>query len=298
MGDREMKDNNPVYTPEAMELEINESIRRVIEKKEFILGEEVGKFEGEVAGFLGVKHAIGLNSGTDAFRIALSVLGIQKGDEVIVPTFCFISDAAAVVLEGGTPVFVDIEPETCNIDVSRVEEKITYRTRAVIPAHMYGFPVDMDALLEVAGKHGVCVIEDACQAFGASIDGRKAGSLGDFAGFSFYPTKPIGCYGDAGLITTDDDAFAERIKMVRNHGSRKKYYHEFLGFSSRMDTIQAAILRVTLKYFDARLARLAELHTLYSEHLSGIGDLSLPVQKPNIRRGYSHYTIRTGKRGN
>lgn len=279
--------------------EVLESIKRVIGCQDYILGEDVTKFEEEVAAYLRVRHAVALNSGTDAFRIALSVMGIGKGDEVILPAFCFISDAACVALEGGTPVFVDIEPETCNLDLSQIEEKITERTRGIIPAHMYGMPIDMDPLMRIVSKHNLVLIEDACQAFGAMYKGKKLGSFGHFSGYSFYPTKPLACYGDAGLITTNDDGYAEKIRMIRNHGSRKKYYHEFLGFSSRMDTIQAAILRVHMRYFESRLEQLARLHVLYDLGLAGLdpSELRRPIEcESSNRRGYSHYTIRTSKR--
>jgi len=285
-----------VFDRQAMKEEIAAAVQRVIDREDFILGEDVARFEAEAAEYLGVKHAVGLNSGTDAFRISLAAIGIKPGDEVILPPFCFISDAAAVVLEGGTPVFADIDPGTCNLDVRRIEEKITPRTRAIIPAHMYGVPVDMDPLLALVRDRNLVLIEDACQAFGATYRGKKAGSFGDFAGFSFYPTKPIGCYGDAGLVVTSRDEYAERIRMVRNHGSRKRYYHEFIGFSSRLDTIQAAVLRVELKYFEQRLVRLESLKRLYDEQLAGITAITLPPRQAHIRTGCTHYTIRASRR--
>jgi dTDP-4-amino-4,6-dideoxygalactose transaminase len=291
-----MNVSDTVFDRQTMKREIDAAIRRVIDREDFILGEDVSCFEAEAADYLGVKHAVGLNSGTDAFRIALAAIGIKPGDEVILPPFCFISDAAAVALEGGTPVFADIDPETCNLDARRVAEKITARTRAVIPAHMYGVPVDLDPLMKLVRDRNLILIEDACQAFGAVYRGKKAGSFGDFAGFSFYPTKPIGCYGDAGLVVTSSDEYAQRIKMVRNHGSRRRYYHDFIGFSSRLDTIQAAVLRVELKYFEQRLARLESLRSLYDRELAGIDAIVLPVRQAHIREGYTHYTIRTSRR--
>jgi dTDP-4-amino-4,6-dideoxygalactose transaminase len=291
-----MNVTDTLFDRQTVKREIAAAIQQVIDREDFILGEEVSRFEDEAAAYLGVKHAVGLNSGTDAFRIALAAIGVKPGDEVILPPFCFISDAAAVALEGGTPVFADIDPVTCNLDVRRVEEKITPRTRAVIPAHMYGVPVDLDPLLELVRAHGIVLIEDACQAFGATYRGQKAGSFGDFAGFSFYPTKPIGCYGDAGLVVTGSDEYAERIKMVRNHGSRKRYYHDFIGFSSRLDTIQAAVLRVELKYFEQRLERLEVLKALYDRELAAVDGIALPVRRAHIREGYTHYTIRTSRR--
>jgi dTDP-4-amino-4,6-dideoxygalactose transaminase len=276
--------------------EMQDALNSAIERKDFVLGEDVQAFETEVASYLGVKHAIGLNSGTDAFRAALVVIGLQEGDEVITTPFCFASDAAAVVVEGGKPVFADIDPRTCNIDIDRVAEKISEKTKAIIPAHMYGVPVDMDPLLDLAKKHGIFIIEDVCQAFGATYKGKKAGSFGEFAGYSFYPTKPLGSYGDAGLITTDRDDFSEKIKMVRNHGSKKKYFHEFIGFSSRLDTIQAAVLRVRLKYVDRILDGLSQIQDAYDQGLKGVEDIILPSRLPEVTEGFSHYTIRTARR--
>jgi dTDP-4-amino-4,6-dideoxygalactose transaminase len=276
--------------------EMQEALNRVIERKDFVLGEDVRAFETEVAAYLGVKHAIGLNSGSDAFRIALVTIGLQEHDEVITTPFCFASDAAAVVIEGAKPVFADIDPRTCNIDVDRVEERMSEKTKAIIPAHIYGVPVDMDPLIELARKQNIYVIEDACQAFGATYKGKKAGSFGEFAGYSFYPTKPLGSYGDAGLITTDSDDFADKINMIRNHGSRNKYFHEFIGFSSRLDTIQAAVLRVRLKYVDLILESLSKIRDAYDDGLHGLEDITLPPKLPDVTEGFTHYTIRTTRR--
>ena len=276
--------------------EMREALDRAIKREDFVLGEDVQSFETEVADYLGVKHAIGLNSGTDAFRAALIAIDLQEGDEVITTPFCFASDAAAVVMEGGKPVFADIDPRTCNIDIDRVAEKISEKTKAIIPAHMYGVPVDMDPLMALARDHGIYIIEDVCQAFGATYKGKKVGSFGEFAGYSFYPTKPLGSYGDAGLITTDSDAFSEKIKMIRNHGSRKKYYHEFIGFSSRLDTIQAAILRVRLKYVNHILDSLSQMQVAYDQGLKGIGGIILPPRSTEVTEGFSLYTIRTNRR--
>jgi dTDP-4-amino-4,6-dideoxygalactose transaminase len=276
--------------------EMQEALKRVIESKDFVLGEDVRAFEAEVAAYLGVKHAIGLNSGTDAFRIALATIDLQEGDEVITTPFCFASDAAAVVIEGGKPVFADIDPRTCNIEIDRVAEKISEKTKAIIPAHMYGVPVDLDPLLELANEHGIYLIEDVCQAFGATYKGKKAGSFGEFAGYSFYPTKPLGSYGDAGLITTDSDDFADKIRMIRNHGSRNKYFHEFIGFSSRLDTIQAAVLRVRLKHVDNILGSLSKIRESYDERLQGVEGITLPPVLPEVTVGFSHYTIKTTRR--
>jgi len=276
--------------------EMKEALNKAIEREDFVLGEDVLAFESEVAAYLGVKHAIGLNSGSDAFRLALIAIGLQEGDEVITTPFCFASDAAAVVMEGGKPVFADIEPSTTNIDINCIKEKISEKTKAVIPAHIYGLPMEMDPLMQLARNHDIYIIEDACQAFGATYKGKKAGSFGEFAGYSFYPTKPIGSYGDAGLITTDSDDFADKIDMMRNHGSRKKYYHEHIGFSSRLDTIQAAVLRVRLKYIDLILESLSKIHSAYNDGLHGLEEITPPPEITGVTRGYTHYTIRLKKR--
>jgi dTDP-4-amino-4,6-dideoxygalactose transaminase len=275
---------------------MRQALNRAIERKDFVLGEDVKAFETEVAAYLGVKHAIGINSGSDAFRIALVAIGLREGEEVITTPFCFASDAAAVVIEKGKPVFADIDPRTCNINVDRISEKISEKTKAIIPAHMYGVPVDMDPLLKLAKEHGIYVIEDVCQAFGATYKGKKAGSFGEFAGYSFYPTKPLGSYGDAGLITTNSDDFADKINMIRNHGSRKKYFHEFIGFSSRLDNIQAAVLRVRLRYVDLILGGLSKIREAYEEGLQGVEGIALPPKLRDVTEGFTHYTIRTTRR--
>jgi dTDP-4-amino-4,6-dideoxygalactose transaminase len=281
---------------DSISREMREALDRTIERKDFILGEDVRSFESEVAAYLGVSHAIGLNSGSDAFRLALIAIDLQAEDEVITTPFCFASDAAAVVIEGGKPVFVDIDPSTCNIDVTLIEQSITSRTRAIIPAHMYGVPVDMQPLMELAWKYDLHVIEDACQAFGATYREKKVGSFGTFAGFSFYPAKPLGCYGDAGLITTESDDFALKANMIRNHGSRTRYFHERIGFSSRLDTIQASILRVRLKYFDRILESLSSISEMYDHRLKDIEGVSLPPRMPDVTEGFTHYTIQTKQR--
>ncbi len=279
-----------------LSFEMREALNKAVDRKDFVLGEDVSAFESEAADYLGVNHAIGLNSGTDAFRIALVVIGVKEGDEVITTPFCFASDAAAVVSEGGTPVFADIERDTANIDINCIKGKITSKTKAILPAHMYGVPVDMDPLMELAKEHQLTVIEDACQAFGATYKGKRAGSFGEFAGYSFYPSKPIGSYGDAGLISTNSDDFAEKINMIRNHGCKKRYYHERIGFSSRLDTIQAAVLKIRLKYIDQILESLSEIHDAYGYGLRDLEGLTLPQELPNITRGFTHYVIRSKKR--
>ena len=236
--------------------EINTAIQRVLRSGQFILGSEVEAFEEEVADFLGVKHAVGLNSGTDALVIGLEALGIGPGDEVITTAFSFFATSEAIMRVGATPVFVDIDEATFNIDPDLIEPAITERTKAILPVHLFGLPADMSRILDIAKRHKLLVLEDAAQAFGArvsALEGRRVGSLGDAAAFSFYPTKNLGAYGDAGLLATNIDELAAIARSLRDHGARpgEKYVHDRLGYNSRLDALQAAILRVKLPRVDA-----------------------------------------------
>lgn len=230
--------------------EFNAAFQRVMRSGQFILGPEEKAFEAECAAYLGVKHAIGLNSGTDALYIALRALGIGPGDEVITTPFTFFATAEAISHVGATPVFVDIEEDSFNINPDLIEPAITARTKAIIPVHLFGRPCDMDRLQAVATRHGLKVVEDCAQSFGATWKGRKAGSMGAFGCYSFFPTKNLNAFGDGGMITTDDDALADTARMLRVHGSRKKYYNETVGYNSRLDELQAAMLRVKLPHID------------------------------------------------
>ncbi len=236
-----------------IEKEIKDAIDRVLRSGKFILGEEVELFEKEIAEFCGVKHAIGVASGTDALFLALKALGIGKGDAVIVPSFTFFATAGAVVNVGAEPIFADIDPKTFNIHVKDIERILnTYKgpnkIRAIIPVHLYGQMADMDEILNLAKKHNLYVIEDAAQAIGAEYKGNKAGSLSNICCFSFFPTKNLGAYGDGGMVTTNNDDLAEHLRMLRVHGAKPKYYHHVVGINSRLDAIQAAILRVKLSH--------------------------------------------------
>ncbi len=230
--------------------EIDAELAKVLESAHFILGPNVQAFEQEAAEYLGVKHAIGCASGTDALHLALLAAGIGPGDEVITPAFTFIATAEAIRYTGAKPVFVDIEPDSFNIDVSAVEAAITSRTRAILPVHLFGQPADMPALIALAEKHGLKVIEDCAQSFGADIDGTMTGGIGLAGCHSFFPSKNLGAYGDGGMVTTNDDALAERVRILRNHGSQVRYYHDVIGYNSRLDEMQAAILRVKLRHID------------------------------------------------
>ncbi|MDC7228337.1 MAG: DegT/DnrJ/EryC1/StrS family aminotransferase [Spirochaetales bacterium] len=284
-------------TEEHLKSEIQEAVNIVIERGDFVLGKESYTFEAACSEYLGAKHCFGLNSGTDAVRFALMALGIGAGDEVLTSPFCFVSNAEAIALEGATPVFADIDPYSFNISPAAVEAAITPRTKAILPIHMYGHPADMSSINNIAAKHGLAVIEDACQAFGSMLpDNSMVGGKSQFAAFSFFHTKPLGAYGDAGMLTTNNDAFAEKIRMLRNHGSRKRYYHDEIGCSSRLDTIQAAVLLTQLKYFDSKIDAVRDHAAVLNQELSGIGDIIIPHVQPGVRHNYNLYTIRTDRR--
>jgi dTDP-4-amino-4,6-dideoxygalactose transaminase len=275
--------------------EIDQSLQQVLESCAFILGPNVKAFEEESAAYLGVKHAIGVASGTDALHLALLAAGIGEGDEVITTPFTFIATAEAIRYVGAKPVFVDIDPETFNIDPEAIESAITEKTAAVMPVHLFGQPADMQRIAAICEKHGLKMVEDCAQSFGASIAGRQTGSFGVSAGFSFFPSKNLGCYGDGGLVTTNDDEIADKIKVLRNHGSEVRYYHDVIGYNSRLDEMQAAILRVKLKRIDDFNRNRRRVAHLYSDLMA-----DLPVTRP-YEDGvgvhvYHQYTLLTDRR--
>ncbi|MDB4470727.1 DegT/DnrJ/EryC1/StrS family aminotransferase [Deltaproteobacteria bacterium] len=272
--------------------DINSAIQRVLKSKQFIMGKEVEAFEQEVSAYLGVRHAIGVNSGTDALVIGLRALGIGPGDEVITSPFTFFATAEAISIVGAKPVFVDIDPQTYNIDPSLVVEKITDRTRAIIPIHLFGQSADMDALKRVAAEYNLTIVEDVAQAFSGEYKGEKAGTLGDVGAYSFFPSKNLGCYGDGGLVVTNDDATAEQAKMLRVHGAKKKYYNEVIGYNSRLDSIQAAILRVKLPHIDRWSAGRKRVASLYNELLADLDGVVTPFEASDVKHVYHQYTIR------
>ncbi len=275
--------------------EIDSAILSVLESGKFILGPQEKAFESEVAEYLGVKHAIGLASGTDALVIALRALDIGPGDEVIVPAYSFFATAGCVLTLGATPVFVDIDPLTYLLDVNLLEKAIIPKTKAIIPVHLYGQPADMDEIMAIAARHDLKVIEDNAQAFGASYKGQKTGAIGHIGCLSFFPSKNLGAYGDAGMITTNDDLLAEKMRMLRVHGWKKKYYPEILGYNSRLDELQAAVLRVKLKHLDKWNAKRRELAAYYNPKLAGSG-VTVPFEAPNRTHVYHLYIIRTRMR--
>lgn len=275
--------------------EIDAAIQEVLGSAKFILGPNEKTFEQEVADYLGVKHAIGVASGTDALVIALRALGIGPSDEVIVPAYSFFATAGTVLTVGATPVFVDIQPGTYLIDTRLIEAAITERTKAILPVHLYGQAADMGEIQAIAEKHSLKVIEDNAQAFGATYDGSHTGALGDLGCLSFFPSKNLGAYGDAGMVTTDDDDLAELVTMLRTHGWKKKYFPEILGYNSRLDELQAAILRVKLNYVDGWNSRRREIAAIYDERLSAEGVIT-PKTAPDRTHVYHLYIIRVKDR--
>lgn len=294
---------------QQIKAEIQAAINDVLDSGQFILGPVVQQFETEVAAYLGVKHAVGVNSGTDALIIGLRALGIMAGDEVITTPFSFFATAESISMVGAKPVFVDIQPGSFNIDPALIEAAITEKTKAIMPVHLYGNPAAMAQILEIAARRGLMVIEDCAQAFGATyqgdchgcsqtcadarrgaLTGKYVGTLGSVGAFSFFPTKNLGAYGDAGLITTDDDQVAEAARMLRVHGAKERYNNLVLGYNSRLDAMQAAVLRVKLRYIDGWNARRRWVAKTYSDLLADTEGLVLP----EISAGhvFHQYTVR------
>ncbi|MFN2243896.1 MAG: DegT/DnrJ/EryC1/StrS family aminotransferase [Anaerolineae bacterium] len=273
--------------------EIDEAIERVLQRGWFILGEEGEAFEAEWAEYCHVSHAVGVGNGTDAIQIALRAAGIGPGDEVVVPALTAAFTAMAVSMAGAQPVFADIDPQRYTLDPEAFEAAITPRTAAVIPVHLYGCPADMDRIVEVARRHNLLVLEDAAQAHGARYQGRRAGGLGDVAAFSFYPSKNLGAYGDAGAIVTDDAALAEKARMLRHGGQGRTYEHALLGTNSRLDEIQAAILRVKLAHLDNWNERRRSLAARYEAALSDRAELILPAVPEDVEQVFHLYVVRT-----
>jgi dTDP-4-amino-4,6-dideoxygalactose transaminase len=276
--------------------EIQEAIGQVLQETNFILGHHVSDFEEAFASYSGCRYGIGVASGLDALKLCLRAVGIGYGHEVLTAANTFIATALAISSVGATPVLVDVDPETYNIDVSKLETSITSRTKAIIPVHLYGQPADMDPILEVARRHNLYVIEDASQAHGASYKGKRVGSIGDLAAFSLYPAKNLGAYGDAGIITTNDEAIANRIKSLRNYGSIEKYYHSMKGENSRLDTLHAAVLKVKLSHLDQWNDMRRSIAAQYTRLLQGIGDLILPKVFDSTEPVFHLYVVRTKRR--
>jgi len=274
--------------------EIDRAVRQVFERGDFILGAAVERFEAEFAAYIGTKHAIGVGTGLDAIELALRAAGIGPGDEVITAANTFIATVLAILAVGARPVLVDADPERYTIDPAALPPAITSRTRAIVPVHLFGQPVDVDAVLAVARRHNLLVVEDAAQAHGARSNGQRVGGFGDAAAFSFYPSKNLGAYGDGGMIVTDDDRTAEKLRLLRNYGQRAKYFHSIAGVNSRLDTVQAAILRVKLPHLDDWNAARRRHAAAYAERLSAC--VRTPAEAFGVEHVYHLYVIETGGR--
>ena len=282
---------------EKIKSEVDVAVQRIMGSAAFIGGPEVKDFENELSEFIGVKHTIACANGTDALQIAMMALGLERGDEVITASFTFVATVEVVALLGITPVFADVLPGTFNLDPADVERKITSRTKAIIPVHLFGQTADMDAIMALAEKHGVWVIEDNAQAIGSvytSKDGtqRKSGSIGHIASTSFFPSKNLGCYGDGGALFTNDDELAKKVRRICNHGSDTRYYHEVVGVNSRLDAIQAAILRVKLKQLNAYNAARNAAATFYDNAFKDLKHVLVPERSANSTHVFHQYTLK------
>lgn len=275
---------------QSIKNEIDGAVQKVLEGTQFIMGPEVKVFEENIVKYCGTKYAIGVASGTDALLLSLRACGVGSGDEVIIPTFTFFATAGVVSRLGATPVFVDIDPDTYNIDPQLIEKKITRNTKAIIPVHLFGQCADMDPILEIAQKHNLKVVEDAAQAIGARYKGKKAGSRGDLGCFSFFPSKNLGGAGDGGMVVTHDESLADLVRKLRVHGATQKYYHSIVGYNSRLDTLQAAILDVKLRYLDQWSAKRNEKAKVYDQAFKDLDIVTPKVEKFN-NHIYHQYTI-------
>ena len=276
----------------ALKLEIDEAVHRVLSNGTFILGDEVKSFETAVAAYTGVAHAVGVASGTDALLLALLACGIGEGDEVITTPFSFIATSESIARTGATPVFVDIEPDTLNIDCQAIAAAITPRTKGIVPVHLYGQPCDMKTLMSLAKAHNLRVVEDCAQAQGATWHEQQVGSFGDCGCFSFFPSKMLGAYGDGGLVTTNNADIAERLRVLRNHGAKTKYYHDTNGFNSRLDSLQAAVLRVKLQHLPEWIGKRRAIAAQYAEAFDRMDGVDVLGLRPGADHVFNYYTVR------
>jgi len=275
-------------------VDIHAKIQAVLNKSNYIMGEEVYELERALEGFTGAKHAITCSSGTDALLLAMMAMDIQPNDEIITTPFTFIATAETIALMKAKPVFVDIEPDTFNIDANLIEAAITDKTKAIMPVSLYGQPADMEAIRAIADKHNLKVIIDGAQSFGSTYNDKTDSNLGDISTTSFFPAKPLGCYGDGGAVFTNDDKYAEKIKMMRVHGQNKRYYHKYVGMGGRLDTIQAAILLAKLPHYTQELADRQQVAQRYADALSD--SLKTPVIRSNRSSAWAQYTVRVDNR--
>ena len=276
--------------------EVDEAVAAVLESAQFIHGEECAAFEKEFAAYCGAAHACGVANGTDALTLALRAYGIGPGDEVVTVANTFIATGEAILLNGARPVFVDVDDLTFTMDPALLEAAITPRTKLVLPVHLYGHPADMTSIGEIARRHALPVLEDAAQAHGAEVGGRRTGTLGHAACFSFYPRKNLGAYGDAGMVVSADGDFIERVRKIANHGGRKRYENVVLGTNSRLDTLQAAVLRVKLRHLDLWNLERRERVAAYHDALSDVPQVRRPSERDGVRSAWNLYTIRTAER--
>lgn len=271
---------------------VNARIQKVLDHGQYILGPEVDELEGRLARYVGVKHCVTVASGTDALLVPLMALGLQPGDEVITTPFTFAATAEMVALLGATPVYVDAEPDTANIDASKIKAAITPRTRAIMPVSLYGQPADMDEINAVAGRHGIPVIEDAAQSFGATYKGRKSCGLSTLGATSFFPSKPLGCYGEGGAVFTNDDGLAEAMREIRHHGQSGRYHHTRVGINGRLDSIQCAVLLAKLERFEWEVAERARIGARYDALLAGLEpSVRLIKVRPDRTSVFAQYTV-------
>lgn len=275
---------------ESIKSEVDEAIQTVLNKTNFVLGDDMKAFEEKFASYCNTKYAIGVANGTDALKISLLASGLKKGDEVITTPFTFIATTEAIVQSGAVPVFADIDLDTYNISPDDIEKKISNKTKAILPVHLYGHPADMKRILDIAKKHKLAVIEDCAQSFTAKYDGKVTGSLGNAGCFSFFPAKNLGCFGDGGMITTNDDNTHKNAKALRNHGSFQRYYAELHGFNSRLDTLQAVILSVKLKHIDKWTKMRNTIAQKYSNSMKT--NAITPIVKNDCLHSFNYYTVR------
>ena len=283
-------------TTRRLQPELDRRWRGILESNAFVLGREVKEFEQAFAAYLGVEACAGLGNGTDALILPLRVLGLRPGDEVLVPAFSFFATAESVSLVGGVPVFVDVDPETLNLDPADAAARITDRTVGMIGVHLYGRPFDVGQILRVCGCHGLWLIEDAAQAHGARWRGKRVGGFGRIAAWSFYPTKNLGCFGDGGAVTGNEPVLVERTRRLGNHGQSERYTHQEIGTNSRLDSLQAAVLNCRLALLEEDNARRRAIAARYAERFAGVGDLRIPPDRPEVESVYHQFTIRTERR--
>ena len=278
--------------------QIDENIAQVLAHGKYILGPEVAELEERLCEYTGAKYCITCANGTDALQIALMAIGVGPGDEVITPAFSYIATAEATALLGATPIYVDVDPITFNINPALIEEKITAKTKAIIPVSLYGQPANFQAINKIARKHNLIVIEDGAQSFGSEQLGQKSCNLADIGCTSFFPTKPLGCYGDGGAVFTSDENLAKKIRMIARHGQSKRYYHELIGVNSRLDTIQAAVLLVKLQILDSEISAKMNFATMYNSILSSCDAIKSPEVTQHNKSAWAQYTITTDNRDN